>query len=116
MAAKSLPCELVIELDRDPAAQGWELTEVKGGTKGYKMGADVNSWFSCALDVDCFALHSELDRVKPNKPAKAICMKEGDQSKTFVSQAPIHVINEASLRALSERCLQRHPENTAADF
>lgn len=79
MAAKGLPSSLKINLfDEDPVKLGWEETEVDGALKGYKMSADVNEWFSCAVDLECFALHSPLDRVKPNKPVKAIMTKEGD--------------------------------------
>lgn len=78
MAAKSLPTEITIELDKDPAAEGWEETEVDGGLKGFKMPAGINEWFSCAVDIDCFALHSAIDRVKPNKSVKAIMTQKGD--------------------------------------
>jgi hypothetical protein len=35
MVAKGLPTEILIELDKDPAAEGWEETEVDGGLKGF---------------------------------------------------------------------------------
>jgi hypothetical protein len=46
MAAKSLPNEIVFELDKDPKAEGWEETEVDGGLIGYKMPEHINEWFS----------------------------------------------------------------------
>lgn len=78
MTAKGLEASVVIELDCDPQSEGWKLDEVEGGLQGYRMAEAVDRWFSCALDVECFALHSPLDRIKPTKPAKAICTKEGD--------------------------------------
>jgi uncharacterized protein YcbX len=116
MASKSLPNEIVFELDKDPKAEGWEETEVDGGLIGYKMPEHINEWFSCAIDIECFALHSALDRLKPNKPVKAIMTQEGDQTKTFCSQAPFHLINEASLRDVRERVYKRHPDLKPEDF
>ncbi len=80
------------------------------------MHQALNQWFSAAIDVECFALHSPLDRIKPVKAVKAIMAKSGDQSKTFCSQAPIHVINRASLRDLQERVLQRYADKSTDDF
>jgi hypothetical protein len=51
MASKSLPNEIVFELDKDPKAEGWEETEVDGGLIGYKMPEHINEWFSCAIDI-----------------------------------------------------------------
>ena len=72
MAAKNLPIEITIELDKDPKTEGWEETEVDGGLRGFIMPANINEWFSCAVNIECIALHSAIDRVKPNKPVKAI--------------------------------------------
>jgi uncharacterized protein YcbX len=80
------------------------------------MPSHINEWFSCAVNIDCFALHSHIDRVKPNKAVKAIMTQKDDKSKTFCSQAPFHLINEASLRDVRERVYKRHPDLKPEDF
>lgn len=64
------------------------------------MSKDVNDWFSCAIDLECFALASALDSIKPVKQVKVILATKGEQSKTFCSSAPFHIINAASLKDL----------------
>ena len=80
------------------------------------MPKSVNHWFSLAVELPVFVLYSAPDRIKLNKPAKVICTKLDDQSKTFLSSAPFHVINEASLRDVKDRVLKRHPGKTSDDF
>lgn len=66
------------------------------------MPQSVNQWFSLAIELPVFVLYSAPDRIKLNKPVKVICTKPDDHSKTFISSAPLHVVNEASLRDVKD--------------
>ena len=104
MIAKGLPTSISFDLDAPPEEVGHFIsTEHLNGTKnlgsvGYVYNDNVNNWFTVALERDVFVIRAPRGhncRARFFKNPRAV---EGDKCKGFASEAPIHIVNENSIR------------------
>eukprot|EP00347_Sterkiella_histriomuscorum_P014536 403360502 len=79
-----------------------------GKGHGISEGPEADAWFSKFLEKDVFLLRSTPSYMKA-VPKKILQQSyDDDMTKGFVSKAAIHIINEASVRDLSERVLKKY--------
>ena len=72
-------------------------------------------WLSTAIDKKVFVLHSPMQRTNTLNP-KRILLDRKDCSKTYTTDAAFHIVNEASVRYLRERCLDRYPVEERSQY
>ena len=114
LTAKGLPKSIEFDLDAAPEEVGPYIdTEHHHSTRnigsvGYVYNDRVNHWFTVALERDVYVIRAPRGhrcRARTNKnPLKV----EGDACKGFTSEAPIHIVNENSVRELSKVALERN--------
>ena len=104
LTAKGLPTSISFDLDAPPEEAGpyintehlhaWKNI----GSVGFVYNATVNNWFTVALERDVFVIRAprgHYSRARYFKNPRAV---KGDMCKGFASEAPIHIVNENSIR------------------
>ncbi|CDW86028.1 molybdenum cofactor sulfurase [Stylonychia lemnae] len=92
-----------------------QITKIKGpvftaakGQKGISEGPFADEWLSKLMGKNVFLLRSATDYVKNVPDCKIIPKKiQGGQAKGFISKAAIKIMNEASVRDLKQRVIQK---------
>ena len=116
---QGLPTEISLDLDVDPECIGpWhdhqKIQPRSIGFQGYRYPEKVNHWFSVAIDKEVVLIRAasrQKCRARVNK------FTDGwfdDQSKSFQSESPLTILNDASIQDLKSKVLEK--KDVSPDF
>lgn len=87
-----------------------------GKVKGISEGEVAEKWFTAFLGEPAILMRSAPGFIKGLPRNILRWSTEEDQSKSFLSKAALHIINEASVRDLTKRVLANYPDQKDRDL
>lgn len=89
----------ILYLDKDYSNS--EYVEAEKGYRGYKEDNEINEWLSEVLQVKCFVLRADKNRLMKVQASHLPSALETDRRQSFITEAAIHLINRQSIAQLT---------------
>ena len=105
---QGLPVQIKIDLDEDPQNVGQfrsfeNNTVITKGFKGHVYPDEVGHWFSVAVAKEVMLIRASSMYRTEARVNKFPHGRRGDQVKSFISESPLNIVNDASIRDLQSR-------------
>jgi len=78
--------------------------------KGFKESKEINDWFSAVLGEEAYVIKAAKDRKMGLDMEKLPFARHSDVRDAFISDAPIHVCNMASIRAMEQLIKEKYKD------
>ena len=86
------------------------------GFVGHKYSDQVCKWVSCAIEREVYLMRAPSGHTSLARLNKLPLKHQGDVVKTYTAEAPIHLINDDSVRKLRKTALKAHKNQMPGDF
>ena len=117
LVRNNLPTSIQLDLDKDPETVGPWYDFQNGayqtrGFCGYRYPDEICHWFSVAIDREVILIRAASKHRCRARLGKFVAGRKDDQVKSFTSEAPLSIVNDASICDLRNRVLEKKEVNS----